>query len=132
METEEQFEDLYNFVKRSKFDRLGVFEFSKEEGTYACNLKPQVPARIKKDRKNRILKLQSEISYEINSKLVSKKIPCIVEEIRDDGIVVARSYKDAPEVDGLVYIKTDKHLTPCDIELVKITDFDNYDLFGII
>ncbi|MBE7706033.1 MAG: 30S ribosomal protein S12 methylthiotransferase RimO [Cyanobacteria bacterium SIG30] len=132
METEEQFEDLYNFVKRSKFDRLGVFEFSKEEGTYAYNLKPQVSARIKKDRKNRILKLQSEISYEINSKLVGKKIPCIIEEIRDDGIVVARSYKDAPEVDGLVYIKTDKHLTPCDIELVKITDFDNYDLFGII
>ncbi len=131
-ETPEQFEDLYNFVKKIKFDRLGVFEFSREEGTYAYDLKPQVSQKVKKERKHKILALQKDISHEINSKLVGKKIPCIIEEIRGDGTVVARSYKDAPEVDGLVYIKTDKHLSPCDIETVKITGFDDYDLFGII
>lgn len=131
-ETDEQFEDLYNFVKKIKFDRLGVFEFSKEEGTYAYNLKPQIPSKIKKERKKKLLSLQKEISYEINSKLVGKKIPCIIEEISNNGVVVARSYKDSPEVDGLVYIKTNKRVVPCDIEEVKITGFNDYDLFGEI
>ncbi len=131
-EEEKHFKHLYNFVKKMKFDRLGVFEFSKEEGTYASTLAPQVKARDKKTRKNAILKLQKEISKAKNEKLIGKKIACIIEEIREDGTVVARSYKDAPEVDGVVYIKTNKNLVPCDIEKVKITKCDNYDLYGII
>lgn len=131
-ETDEQFEHLYNFVKEAKFDRLGVFEFSKEKGTYAYSLKPQIPARVKKTRKNKILKLQKNISNSINKALLGATIPCIVEQIRDDGLVVLRSYKDAPDVDGLVYAKTDKILVPGDIWDVKITDFSDYDLFGEI
>ena len=131
-ETDEQFEHLYNFVKEAKFDRLGVFEFSKEKGTYAYSLKPQIPARVKKTRKNKILKLQKNISNSINKALLGATIPCIVEQIRDDGLVVLRSYKDAPDVDGLVYAKTDKILVPGDIWDVKVTDFSDYDLFGEI
>lgn len=131
-ETEEHFNHLYDFVKKAKFDRLGVFEFSKEKGTYAYNLKPQIPARIKKSRKNKILKLQKDISNSINKAIAGSCIPCIVEQIREDGLVVLRSYKDAPDVDGLVYAKTDKVLVPGDIWDVKITDFSDYDLFGEI
>ncbi len=131
-ETDEHFNHLYNFVKEAKFDRLGVFEFSKEKDTYAYNLKPQIPARVKKSRKNKILKLQKTISNSINKTLVGASISCIVEQIREDGLVVLRSYKDAPDVDGLVYAKTDKVLVPGDIWDVKITDFSDYDLFGEI
>ena len=131
-ENEEHFNHLYNFVKNSKFDRLGVFEFSKEKGTYAYGLKPQIPARVKKARKNKILKLQKEISNKINETLVGQSIPCIVEQIREDNLVVLRSYKDAPDVDGLVYAKTDKILVPGDIWDVKVTDFSDYDLIGEI
>ncbi len=131
-ETDEHFNHLYNFVDEAKFDRLGVFEFSKEKGTYAYDLKPQVLSKVKKARKNKILKLQKNISGSINKAIVGSYIPCIVEQIREDGLVVLRSYKDAPDVDGLVYAKTDKVLVPGDIWDVKITDFSDYDLFGEI
>lgn len=131
-ETEEQFNHLYEFVKAAKFDRLGVFEFSKEKGTYAYGLKPQIPARVKKARKNKILKLQKEISNKINESLVGQSIPCIVEQVTDDGTAILRSYKDAPDVDGLVYVKTSEILVPGDIWDVKITGFSDYDLFGEI
>ena len=131
-ETEEEFEHLYNFVKETKFDRLGVFEFSKEKGTYAYTLKGQVPSRIKKSRKNKIMKLQNKISKELNEKMVGKTIPCIVEAVTDDDVTVLRSYKDAPEIDCLVYAKAEELQTPGEIVKVKITDYDDYDLYGEI
>lgn len=131
-ENEEHFKHLYNFVKEAKFDRLGVFEFSKEKGTYAYNLKPQVPKRIKQKRKDEILKLQKEISNELNSKTVGTKIPSIIETIQSDGLAIARTYKDAPDVDGLIYIETDKVLTPGDIYNVEVTSYSDYDLYGKI
>lgn len=129
-ETQEMFDDLYEFVKESKFNKMGAFEFSREKNTYADTLPEQVPARIKKQRKNRIMKLQQKISLEVNKGFVGKTIPCIIEAISSDGQIVARSYADAPEVDGLVYIQTDKNLVPGDIEQVKIFDCDEYDLYG--
>lgn len=131
-ETEEHFNHLCGFVKAAKFDRLGVFEFSKEKDTYAYNLKPQISARVKKTRKNKILKLQKEISNQINKSLVGQEISCIVEQIADDGTAILRSYKDAPDVDGLVYVKTSEILVPGDIWNVKIVGFSDYDLFGEI
>lgn len=131
-ETDEQFNHLFEFVKEARFDRLGAFAFSKEKGTYAATLKPQIPTRIKKQRLNKILKLQKEISNSINKELLGVSIPCIVEQIREDGVCVLRSYKDAPDVDGLVYVKTSKVLVPGDIWDVKITDYSDYDLFGEI
>ena len=131
-ETDEEFQDLYDFIKDMKFDRAGVFTYSREKGTYAYDLKPQIKASVKKHRKTILMKLQKEISTKINKSYTGKKIPCIIEEIHSNGDVIARSYKDAPEIDGLVYIKTNEYLTPGDIVDVKITKAKSYDLFGII
>ncbi len=129
-ETQEMFEHLYEFTKWAKFDKMGAFEFSKEKGTYAYSLPEQVPARIKKQRKNKLMKLQQKISLEVNKSFLGREIPCIIESVGSDGAVVARSYRDAPEVDGLVYIETDDIPVPGDIETVKITGCDEYDLYG--
>ncbi len=131
-EEEKHFEHLYNFVKEAEFDRLGVFEFSKEKGTYAYNLKPQVPKKIKAKRKDLILKLQKEISNKLNEKMIGKKIPSIIETIQSDGLAIARTYKDAPDVDGLIFINTDKVLIPGDIYDVEVTSYSDYDLYGKI
>lgn len=131
-EEEKHFEHLYNFVKEAEFDRLGVFEFSKEKGTYAYNLKPQVPKKIKAKRKDLILKLQKEISNKLNEKMIGKKISSIIETIQSDGLAIARTYKDAPDVDGLIFINTDKVLIPGDIYDVEVTSYSDYDLYGKI
>ena len=129
-ETEADFQELYDFIKERKIDRLGVFEFSKEKNTKAYSIKPQISAKIKKQRKNTLMKLQQEISKELNNKMIGKKIDCIVETISQEGTVVARSYKDAPEVDGLVYINTTTPVLPGDIITVKITGAVEYDLIA--
>lgn len=131
-ETQEMFDDLYEFVKEMKFNKMGAFEFSKEKNTYAYSLPNQVPARVKRQRKNKIMKLQQKISLEVNKNFIGKTIPCIIETVSTDGQVTARSYADAPEVDGIVYIETDKNPVPGDIEQVKITGCDEYDLFGVL
>ncbi len=131
-ETEEEFTDLYNFIKDMKFDKVGIFTYSREKNTYAYNLKPQIKQSIKNKRKKILMELQKKISLKINKNYTEKNIQCIIEEIHSNNIVVARSYKDAPEVDGLVYIKTKKFLTPGDIVNVKITDATCYDLYGVI
>jgi len=131
-ETTEHFKHMYNFVKEAEFDRLGVFEFSKEKGTYAYNLKPQVPKRTKEKRKHEILSLQKEISNKLNEKMIGSKIPSIIETIQSDGLAIARTYKDAPDVDGLIFIKTNEILTPGDIVDVKVTSYSDYDLYGEI
>ena len=129
-ETDEMFEDLYEFTKWAKFDKMGAFEFSREKNTYAYSLPEQIPARIKKQRKNKLMKLQKQISREINESFIGRQIPCIIESVASDGQVIARSYRDAPEVDGLVYIQTDEIPVPGDIETVTITGCDDYDLYG--
>ena len=127
-ETEEDFQELYNFIKEMKIDKLGIFEFSREKNTKAYKLKPQIPSKIKKQRKKQLMELQQKISKEINNKLIGKKIDCIIEAINSDGLVVGRTYKDAPEVDGLVFIDTKTPVTPGDIITVKITGAVEYDL----
>ncbi len=127
-ETEEDFQELYNFIKEMKIDKLGVFEFSREKNTKAYKLRPQIPAKIKKQRKKQLMELQQKVSKEINHKLIGKKIDCIIEAINSDGMVVGRTYKDAPEVDGLVFIDTKTPVTPGDIITVKITGAIEYDL----
>lgn len=129
-ETQEDFDELYNFIEEMKIDKLGVFEFSKEKNTKAYSMKPQVLAKVKKQRKNALMKLQQSVSKSINEKLIGKKIDCIVESINEDGAVVARSYKDAPEVDGLVFIDTKAPVLPGDIITAKITGAVEYDLIA--
>lgn len=129
-ETDEQFEHLYEFVKKMRFDKMGVFEYSREKNTASYEMSDQVPAKIKHERYKKLMALQQEISYEINQSYIGKTIPCIVESFTDEGVVILRSEHDAPEIDGLVYVKTDRPVVPGDIENVKIEKADEYDLFG--
>lgn len=131
-ETEEEFEHLYNFVKDVKFDRMGAFEYSREKGTYSDKLKGHVSAKIKKERRNRLMELQQQISLENNQKYIGQTLPCIVEGYTDDGVIILRSEHDAPEIDGVVYATSDRQVVPGDIENVQITRADEYDLFGEI
>ena len=129
-ETDEQFEHLYEFVKKMRFDKMGVFEYSREKNTASYEMSDQVPAKIKHERYKKLMALQQEISYEINQSYIGKTIPCIVESFTDEGVVILRSEHDAPEIDGLVYVKSDRTVIPGDIENVKIEKADEYDLFG--
>lgn len=132
-ETEKEFADVLKFVKQIKFDRLGVFAYSREEGTPAYKFKNQVPQKIKKERKKAIMELQSEISDKKNSKMVGKKITVIIDGFDpDNNVFVGRSYKDAPDVDGVVFIKGGTNLMSGDFVKVKITDYNEYDLIGEI
>lgn len=131
-ETEEEFEDLYQFVKDVKFDRMGAFEYSREKGTYSDKLKGHLSEKVKRERRDRLMKLQQQISLENNEKYIGSTIKCIVEGYTDDGIVILRSEHDAPEIDGIVYAKSNEPVVPGDIEEVKITRADEYDLFGEI
>lgn len=131
-ETEEEFEHLYNFVKSVKFDRMGVFEYSREKGTYSDTLSPQIHPKTKKSRRDKLMKLQQKISLENNQKYINKVLNCIVEGYTDNGTVILRSEHDAPEIDGLVYAHAKNPVVPGGIEQVEITDADEYDLYGRI
>ena len=131
-ETEEEFQHLYDFVKNVKFDRMGAFEYSREKGTYSDTLKPQISKKIKKERRELLMKLQQQISKENNKKYINTTLKCIVEGYTDSNDVILRSEHDAPEIDGLVYAKTSKSVVPGDIEEVFITGSDEYDLYGEI
>ena len=129
-ETEEDFNELYEFVKRSRFDRMGVFEYSREKNTASYDMEHQVPEKIKKQRYKKLMEMQQQISFEINQTYIGKTIPCIVESFTDDGVIIMRSEHDAPEIDGLVYATSEKPVVPGDIENVLIDRADEYDLFG--
>jgi len=131
-ETQEEFNDLLEFVKDVRFDRLGVFEYSKEKDTQAYSMKPQILSKIKKQRKKIIMEEQAKISKEINESFIGKKIPVLIESIISNGQIIARSYRDAPDIDGLVYIETDKVVSPGDVELAEVISGTEYDLFARI
>ena len=131
-ETEEHFQHLYNFVEKMRFDKMGVFTYSREQNTISYDLNGQVPEKIKKERYEALMELQQNISREINSSFVGKTLPCIIENINSDGLIIARSQRDASEIDGLVYINTQKTVVPGDIEDVLIKSYDEYDLYGVL
>ena len=131
-ETDEQFNELYEFVKRVRFEKMGVFEYSREKNTVSYSMLEQVPAKIKKQRLKKLMTLQKRISKEINQSYVGKTIECIVEGFTDDGVVLLRSQHDAPEIDGMVYASSKNTVVPGDIENVLIQRSDDYDLFGVI
>ena len=131
-ETEEHFEHLCKFVEDMKFDRMGVFIYSREKGTPSYKLPNRVSAKIAKQRYKKLMEIQQKISIERNKKFIGQTLPCIIECSSDDGEVIARTQYDAPEIDGVVNIKTDKMVIPGDIEMVKITNATEYDLIGEI
>ena len=131
-ETDEQFEYLYDFVKKMKFEKMGVFEYSREKNTASYGMDMQVNSKIKHARYKKLMALQQDISLEINKNYVGKVLNCIVECFTDDNVVVLRSEHDAPEIDGLVYAKMERDVVPGDIEKVLIEKADEYDLYGRI
>ncbi len=135
-ETEEEHEELLDFVRRTRFDRLGVFEYSPEEGTGAASFPDQVPDEVKKRRHDEIMILQQEISLSIQEEMKDREMECIIEgRIPEDRVYVARSYRDAPNVDGMVFIDEDRSKTVLmtgDFVGVRINGYSEYDLFGIL
>ncbi len=129
-ETEAEFEQLCQFVEEVKFDRLGVFAYSQEEDTPAAILEGQIEEDVKLDRRNRLMEIQQKVSFEKNQAFVGRILEAIVEECADEGVFEARTYRDMIEIDGLVFIHTDKSLRKGQFVKVKITDALEYDLIG--
>lgn len=129
-EDESDFEILKNFVKKGHFTRLGVFTYSREEGTPAYSIPNQVDEEVKEKRQNEIMEIQMEVSKRILEGFVDKELTVLVEEKVDDNTFVGRSYIDAPEIDGCTYITTDRDLDIGSFVKVKITDSMEYDLIG--
>jgi ribosomal protein S12 methylthiotransferase len=129
-ETDTEFNAMVKFAQRIKFDRLGVFTYSKEEGSTAYKLKGQVSKKIKAERLNKIMTVQSEISLEKNKRLVGKSFKALIDDI-EDNIAVARIYSQAPEIDGVVLIHDSSVEKGCFVN-VKIEEAYDYDLKGSI
>ena len=129
-ETEDEFNAMVKFVQKVKFDRLGVFQYSKEEGSAAYGLKGQVSGKIKSERFNKIMLVQSSISFEKNKKLIGKTFKALVDEV-DNDIAVARIYSQAPEIDGVVLIPN-SGAHKGDFVNVKIEEAYDYDLKGSV
>ena len=130
-ETTEDFNELYEFLKEAKFERLGAFSYSKEEGTPAAKLKEQINGNTKKSRYNKIMKLQQEISKENLEKLVEKEIEVLVETKTFDGkYYVGRSYIDVPDIDGLIYIEMVPETLEGKFIKCKVIATNEYDLIA--
>jgi len=129
-ENQEDFDQLVDFIEDIKFDKLGVFEYSREEGTRAASLDEQIPDNIKEERKNEIMAIQSDISGEILSKNLGKTFEVLIEEKIGDNNYVGRTYMDSPEIDGVTYVQSDKELEIGDFVQVEIIDSLDYDLVG--
>lgn len=130
-ETEDDFKMLGDFVKKYRFDRLGVFMYSKEEDTPAAQMEHQIPAKIKKSRHGKLMRLQRQISDEINSDRLGKHYMVLVEGVAEDGIFYfGRSYAEAPDIDGLIYFTSSEPLEINQMVNVKILNGGQYDLIG--
>ena len=128
-ETKEDFGELYNFLKEAKFDKLGCFTYSKEDGTPAYRIKEQIHPMTKKSRYNKIMSLQQEISEENLKKQIGRKIEILIEDKSFDGkTYIGRSYMDVPEIDGVVYLNTNKDLKIGEFAEGTVVDISEYDL----
>jgi len=131
-ETEADFEELTAFVEEMRFERLGVFQFSNEEGTYASKMfKDDVPAEVKQDRADEIMEIQQQISAELNQEKIGKTFKVIIDRKEGD-FYVGRTEFDSPEVDGEVLVTSEDELKKGVFVNVKITGAEDYDLFGVV
>lgn len=138
-ETDEDFQELLRFVRETRFEKLGVFVYSREEGTPAFDMPNQVPERVKKERLDVLMRAQQEISRSFQERLIGRTLPVLIDEEgakppRQKGegrdFYLGRTEYDAPEVDGVVHVYSGKKLKPGDMVNVKITDAYEYDLAG--
>ena len=133
-ETEEDFNELYEFIKKARFDKLGTFMYSKEDGTPAEKLPNQINTNTKKSRYNKIMKEQQQISKENLELKIGKEYETLIEsKTFDNKYLIGRTKQDVPEIDGIVYIKNDNYKSlENQIVNVKVTQVENYDLIGEI
>ncbi len=130
-ETQEEHEALMEFVDEMEFDRLGVFTYSKEEDTKAAEFEDQVEEEIKEQRKEEIMQLQQEVSYDLNQDMIGKELEVLIEGyLFDEDVYVGRSYKDAPTVDGYVFVSSEEEIVSGSFVKVKIKEAEEYDLIG--
>lgn len=130
-ETEKQHEELMDFVDEMEFDRLGVFTYSPEEDTPAAEMPDQISEEVKEDRQAEIMELQQEIVFAQAEDMIGKEVLVMIEgKVADENAYVGRTYKDAPNVDGLIFINTDEELISGDFAKVKVTGAAEYDLIG--
>ena len=130
-ETEADHEELLEFVDRMEFDRLGVFTYSQEEDTPAADMPDQIPEEVKQDRQAQLMELQQEIAFGAAEDMVGRTVTAMIEgKVVDENAYVARTYKDAPNVDGFLFVNTDRELITGDFVKVKVTASYEYDLIG--
>ncbi|MBM6969699.1 30S ribosomal protein S12 methylthiotransferase RimO [Mordavella massiliensis] len=130
-ETKEQHEELMEFVDEMEFDRLGVFTYSPEEDTPAAEMPDQIPEEIKEERQAELMELQQDIAFDAAEDMIGKEVLVMVEgKVADENAYVGRTYKDAPGVDGLIFINTEEELMSGDFAKVKVTGALEYDLIG--
>lgn len=128
-ETEEEFQDLLDFLEAAQLDRVGCFQYSPVEGATANEIAEQVPDDVKQDRFDRFMQTQQRISLQKMQAKIGQVMQVLVDDVDDEG-AIARSMADAPEIDGLVYIDGGQHLQPGQFVQVEITDADEYDLWA--
>ena len=127
-ETEEQYQTLRRFLEEMRFDKLGVFTYSREEDTHAYDLPNQVAEAVMEERYHDLMALQAKISEEINQSLVGRELDLLVEGREIDNVVYGRSYREAPDVDGSVYLEGDEDSQPGDIIQVRAVAGFAYDV----
>ena len=130
-ETQEQYEELYRFVSEMEFDRLGVFTYSPEEETPAALMPDQIEESVKEERQAELMELQQEIAFEAAENMVGKEVLVMIEgKVADENVYVGRTYKDAPNIDGLIFVETGVELVSGDFAKVRVTGALEYDLIG--
>lgn len=132
-ETEAQHEELMQFVNDMEFDRLGAFIYSPEEGTPAAEMEDQVPEEVKLERQAAVMELEQEVIFDKNEEMAGKELYAFIEgKVADENAYVGRTYMDAPDVDGYIFINTSEELMTGDFVKVKVTGAYEYDLIGEI
>lgn len=130
-ETEEEFEYLLDFLREAKLDRVGCFAYSPVEGAQANALPGQLPDEVREERRRRFMEVQAEISAELLKAKIGSVQRVIIDESEDaDGVAVGRTTADAPDIDGVIYVTTDRHLEPGDFVDVRVTASEEHDLVG--
>ena len=132
-ETEEDHEELMEFVDEMEFDRLGVFTYSPEEDTPAAGMPDQIPEEIKEERRDEIMELQQEISYDKGTDRIGQELLVMIEgKVADESAYIGRTYGDAPKVDGYIFVQTGELLMTGDFAKVRVTGALEYDLIGVL
>lgn len=132
-ETEEDHETLMEFVNEMEFDRLGVFTYSAEEDTPAASMEGQIPEEVKEERRDALMELQQEVSYDKGTERIGQELLVMIEgKVSGESAYIARTYGDAPKVDGYIFVQTGELLVTGDFAKVRVTGAMEYDLIGVL